>query len=146
MVLNYSRVVGKGRGMFREIDHLAIVVKDTEEALAFYRDVLKLEVLLSEVLDGPGVRLTHLDMGNVKLQLVEPMTEGHPLKAHLEERGEGLHHVCWKVGDIDEAMDGLGAFGLKAKAGEPHAAPRGGRAAFIEPTQTRGVLWEMTGE
>lgn len=130
--------------MFKEVDHLAIVVRDTEEALKFYRDVLKLEVLLSEVLDGPGVRLTHLDMGNLKLQLVEPVREGHPLLAHLDERGEGLHHVCWKVDNIDEAMAGLAEFGLEAKAGEPHAAPRGGRAAFIEPEQTRGVLWEMT--
>lgn len=105
--------------MFKEVDHIAIVVRDTEEALTFYRDRLKLPVLLSEVLEGPGVRLTHLDMGNVRLQLVEPLTEAHPLRKDLAERGEGFHHVCWKVADVDAAMSELAEQGLHTKPGSP---------------------------
>ncbi len=131
--------------MFKEVDHIAIVVRDTGEALKFYRDQLGLPEILSEVLSGPGVRLTHLDMGNVKLQLVEPLTADHPLSHHLDIHGEGFHHVCWKVGDVPAAMGELAAHGLSPKPNEPHPAPGGGRAAFIEPSQTRGVLWEMTG-
>lgn len=119
--------------MFKEVDHIAIVVRDTEEALTFYRDRLKLPVLLSEVLEGPGVRLTHLDMGNVRLQLVEPLTEAHPLRKDLAERGEGFHHVCWKVADVDAAMSELAEQGLHTKPGEPHAAPSGGRAFLSSP-------------
>lgn len=130
--------------MFKELDHIAILVRNTEEALTFYRDTLKLEVLVSEELGEVGVRLTHLDMGNVKLQLVQPLREDHPLMLQLNERGEGLHHLCWGVDDTDEAMTQLKDYGLEAMAGEPHPAPKEGSAAFIDPALTRGVLWEMT--
>ncbi|MGJ8726041.1 MAG: VOC family protein [Roseibacillus sp.] len=132
--------------MFNQLDHVAILVKNTEEALTFYRDTLKLNVLLSEELAEVGVRLTHLDGGNVKIQLVEPLRNDHPLKAQLQERGEHIHHLCWGVEDTREAMERLGDFGLAAKEGEPHAAPQNGEAAFIDPSQTRGILWEMTGK
>lgn len=131
--------------MFKKLDHIAIAVKNTEEALEFYQKTLGLPLLLSEVLDKVGVRLTHLDMGNVQLQLVEPLHDLHPIAQFIEERGEGMHHLCWKVDDAEKAMEKLSDFGLAAKAGEPHPAPKGGKAAFIDPTLTRGVLWEMTG-
>lgn len=130
--------------MFNQLDHIAILVRDTDDALKFYRDTLRLPLLLSEELEEVGVRLTHLDMGNVKLQLVQPLSDDHPLAKQLDERGEGLHHLCWEVDDAEEVMARLPEFGLKAKEGEPHPAPRGGTAAFIDPKDTRGVLWEMT--
>lgn len=132
--------------MFNQLDHVAILVKDTAEALTFYRDTLRLKVLLSEELVEVGVRLTHLDAGNVKLQLVEPLRDDHPLQVQLLEKGEHLHHLCWGVDNTREAMKNLVAHGLEAKAGEPHPAPQNGEAAFIEPSKTRGVLWEMTGQ
>jgi methylmalonyl-CoA epimerase len=131
--------------MFQKLDHIAIAVKDTEEALTFYHKTLGLPVILSEVLEEVGVRLTHLDMGNVQLQLVQPLSDSHPIAQFIAERGEGMHHLCWKVDDAEKAMEKLPEFGLKAKSGEPHPAPKGGKAAFIDPTLTRGVLWEMTG-
>lgn len=130
--------------MFKKLDHIAILVRDTDEALKFYRDTFGLNLLVSEELGEVGVRLTHLDMGNVKLQLVQPLQDDHPLMAQLNEKGEGLHHLCWAVNNTNDAMEKLKDFGLEAKAGEPHPAPEGGSAAFIEPSQTRGVLWEMT--
>ena len=131
--------------MFQKLDHIAIAVRNTEIALEFYRDTLRLPVLFSEELPGPGVRLTHLDMGNVQLQLVEPLDPEHPISKFLDERGEGLHHLCWRVPDVEEAMTELPGYGLAPKPDEPHPAPNGGKAAFIEPAMTNGVLWEMTG-
>jgi methylmalonyl-CoA epimerase len=131
--------------MFKKVDHIAIAVRNTAEALKFYQDTMQLPLLYSEVLEGPGVRLTHLDMGNVELQLVEPLSDDHPISKFLDERGEGLHHLCWQTNQsIEDAMESLEEFGLSAKANEPHAAPNDGAAAFIEPGQTRGVLWELT--
>jgi len=130
--------------MFNKLDHIAIAVRNTEKALELYRDTLGLPLLFSEVLDGPGVRLTHLDMGNLHLQLVEPLSSGHPISQFLDERGEGLHHLCWQVPDIDEAMTRLDDHQLSPGPNEPHPAPNGGKAAFIEPSLTNGVLWEMT--
>jgi hypothetical protein len=84
-------------------------------------------------------------MGNLELQLVEPLTADHPISQFLDDRGEGLHHLCWQADDeIHQTMTQLEQFGLKAKANEPHAAPNHGSASFIEPQLTRGVLWELT--
>ena len=132
--------------MFKGLDHLAIVVKDTEEALSFYRDVLGLPVLVSEVVNTPPVRLTHLDMGNTVLQLVEPIDDDHPLQNYLAEHGEGLHHFCFRVDDVPTTMNALPQHGLKATAETPHSGVEGRQAAFIHPDKTRGVLIEFTGE
>ncbi|MDV6033680.1 MAG: VOC family protein [Phycisphaera sp. RhM] len=131
--------------LFKQLDHIAIVVRDTEEALAFYRDTLGLPVVLSEVIPSGNVRLTHLDMGNVHLQLVQPLTEDHPLQTHLAEHGEGLHHLCFQTNDVSESLASLPARGMRAKSETPHDAPRGRKAGFIDPATTRGVVWEMTG-
>ncbi|YCM43063.1 methylmalonyl-CoA epimerase [Verrucomicrobiaceae bacterium 227] len=130
--------------MFKKLDHIAIAVRDTEKALVLYRDTMGLPLLHSEVLEGPGVRLTHLDMGNLQLQLVEPLNPEHPISKFLDERGDGLHHLCWQVPEIEEAMADLAKHGLKTRPNEPHDAPKGKKAAFIEPSLTHGVLWEMT--
>lgn len=133
-------------GMFQRLDHIAIVVQDTEEALQFYRDKLGLPYLFSEVIEDAGVRLTHLDLGNLHLQLVQPLRDDHPLQKHLDGHGEGLHHVCFLVDDVRQAMDRLPREGLAIREGEPHDGPRGRRAAFIDPASTRGVLWELTSD
>lgn len=130
--------------MFKEVDHIALLVRDTDKALELYRDTMGLPVLVSEELPEVGVRLTHLDMGNVKLQLVQPLMDDHPLSRHLEAHGEGFHHVCWKVDDVEDSMNNLASYKLKPKPNEPHPAPNGGSAAFIDPSTTHGVLWEMT--
>lgn len=135
----------------RELDHIAIVVRDTDEALAFYRDTLGLPLVLSEEIPSGNVRLTHLDLGNVHLQLVEPLTDDHPLQSHLDEHGEGLHHLCLKVGDVRQTIgslaDGdLAARGLRAKSEQPHDGPRGRQAGFVDPETTRGVVWEFTAD
>jgi methylmalonyl-CoA/ethylmalonyl-CoA epimerase len=130
--------------MFKQLDHLAIVVRDTDEALSFYHDTLELPVLFSEVLEEQSVRLTHLDLGNVHLQLVQPLTAEHPLSRHLQERGEGLHHLCFKVPSVAQAIAALPARGLPSRDLQPRRGPRGRQAAFLDPTATRGVLIEIT--
>lgn len=132
--------------MFQGLDHLAIVVKNTEEALKFYRDVLGLPVVVSEVVNDPPVRLTHLDMGNTHLQLVEPIDDDHPLQQFLTEHGEGLHHFCFKVDNVPQTVDALPAHGLKSRFPNPHSGPKGKQAAFLDPEDTRGILIEITGE
>lgn len=132
--------------MFQSLDHIAIVVKDTEEALKFYRDVLQLPVVVSEIVNTPPVRLTHLDMGNTELQLVEPIDDDHPLQAYLAEHGEGLHHLCFRVDNVSHIIDSLPQHGLKARSPFPHSGPRNRQAGFIDPENTRGVLFEFTGD
>ncbi len=90
--------------MFDGVDHIAIVVHDIDEALPYFRDRLLLPVVGEEDLPEAGVRVVYLDLGNTLLQLVEPTVAG-PLRTFLEERGEGLHHVCFAVPEIAAVVD-----------------------------------------
>jgi methylmalonyl-CoA/ethylmalonyl-CoA epimerase len=130
------------QSLFQGLDHLAIAVPDTEEALKLWRDTLGFPVVCSEVVNGGSVRLTHLDLGNTHLQLVQPLSPDHPLHEWLARNGSGLHHFCLKVADIDDAMDRSPI----AIAPKPHQGTQGKRALFFDKAATGGVLMEMTGK
>lgn len=129
---------------FRSLDHIAILVDDTETALKIWRDRVGLEVLFSEVVNQQTIRLTHLDLGNAHLQLVEPLVADHPLKQWLEAHGPGLHHFCLTVDDIDQAAGDLADQALPT-SDPPHQATRGQRALMIERSQTGGIQVEVSG-
>jgi methylmalonyl-CoA epimerase len=124
------------------LDHLAIAVPDTEEALRTWRDRMGFKVLYSEDVNGGTVRLTHLDLGNTQLQLVQPLTADHPLQAWLAKNGPGLHHFCLRVADVSEAA----AESPVPTAPKPHQGTQGKRALFLDPTATQGVQVELTGK
>jgi methylmalonyl-CoA/ethylmalonyl-CoA epimerase len=122
------------------LDHLAIAVPDTDAALKIWRDQLGFPLLYSEVVNGGTVRLTHLDLGNAHLQLVQPLTADHPLQAWLAKNGPGLHHFCLKVDDVAEARAPVPA------AAAPHQGTQGKRALFLDKAATQGVQVELTGK
>jgi methylmalonyl-CoA/ethylmalonyl-CoA epimerase len=84
----------------RRLDHVAIVVGETEAALAQFGAGFGLAVLASEVIERPPVRLTYLDCGNACIQLVEPLDDASPVAEFLAEHGPGLHHICFGVDDV----------------------------------------------
>jgi methylmalonyl-CoA/ethylmalonyl-CoA epimerase len=128
----------------RGLDHFAIVVTDTDEALKLWRDKLGFPVLYSEVVQNGTVRLTHLDLGNTHLQLVEPLAGDHPLRAWLAKNGgSGLHHFCLRVDDVGAAHAELSA--NKLAIAVPHQGTQGKRALFLDKTATDGVQVEVTG-
>ncbi len=131
--------------MFNRLDHLAIVVPDTEAALLIWRDKFGLPVLFSEIINNGTIRLTHLDLGNTQLQLVEPLTSSHPLAAWLAEHGPGLHHLCFGVDDVAQATQALPAHGLAAGEPQPHQGTQGNRALFLDRAGTQTVQVELTG-
>lgn len=124
------------------LDHLAIAVPDTEAALKVWRDALGFAVLYSEDVNGGTVRLTHLDLGNTQLQLVQPLTPEHPLHAWLAKHGPGLHHFCLRVEDVGEAMKQSPV----PTAPKPHQGTQGKRALFLDTSATQGVQVELTGK
>ena len=126
------------------LDHIAIAVPNTEEALQVWRDKLGFPFLYSEVVNGGAVRLTHLDLGNTHLQLVEPLTPDHPLQDWLREHGPGLHHFCLKVNDVSEAQVELPKRGLSV-APQLHQGTQGKRALFVDRQDAQGVQLEVTG-
>ncbi len=130
--------------MFTALDHIAIVVPDTEAALETWRDRLGFAVLYSENVNGGAVRLTHLDLGNTHLQLVQPLTPDHPLHTWLARHGPGLHHLCLRVDNVAAAMADLPAQGIPT-APAMHQGTQGKRALFLDPSATQGVQVEITG-
>ena len=132
--------------MFKSLDHLAIVVADTDAALLIWRDKFGLPVLFSEIVNNGALRLTHLDLGNTQLQLVQPLAPDHPLMAWLAAHGSGLHHFCLSVEDVAEANAALAGHDLAAGEPAPHQGTKGKRALFLDRAGTDGVQVELTGQ
>jgi methylmalonyl-CoA/ethylmalonyl-CoA epimerase len=131
--------------MFKGLDHLAVAVPNTEEALKIWRDKFGFKVLYSEDVNDATVRLTHLDLGNTQLQLVQPLTPDHPLQAWLAKNGPGLHHFCLKVEDVSKAHANLPKNNLPV-APQPHQGTQGKRALVLDKSATDGVQVEVTGQ
>ena len=126
--------------LLRRLDHVAILVRNTDDALRYYRDRLGLAVQSSEEIPAPHVRLTYLDAGNAYVQLVEPLDPDGPLAASLEESGEGLHHICFGVDDVAEAVAGLSDDGAPVALG----SGRGRVSGFVAAADGHGVRIECT--
>jgi methylmalonyl-CoA/ethylmalonyl-CoA epimerase len=123
----------------RRLDHVAIVVESSDRALEYFSGTLGLEVAASEVLETPAVRLVYLDAGNVFLQLIEPLDSSSEIASWLAEHGEGVHHICFAVDRVPEAIEQL--------SGEQPASVgtgRGRRSAFLPGPAQHGVLLECT--
>ena len=132
--------------MFKSLDHLAIVVPNTEEALLIWRDKFGLPVLFTETVNNGTLRLTHLDLGNTQLQLVEPLASDHPLAAWVAQHGPGLHHFCFGVEDVAAAGAALPEHDLAPGEPKPHQGTLGKRALFLDKAGTQGVQVELTGK
>ena len=126
--------------LVRRLDHVAIVVRSTAEALRFYEGHLGLHVQSSEEIDAPPVRLTYIDAGNAFLQLVEPLDDTSPIAAWLEQHGEGLHHVCFGVDDVEQAVSWLSDPGSEVHLGNG----RGRISSFVSTSGSHGVRIECT--
>lgn len=131
--------------MPRRIDHVAIIVRNIEQALMFYRDTLG--IMPSEIKEVPSeqVRIAFLPMGGPggsEIELIEPTTPDSSLVKFLEKRGEGLHHICLEVDDIDAALQEMQAKGAPVLDKQPRVAAEG-RAIFLHPKGTNGVLLEL---
>ncbi|HEY57090.1 MAG TPA: methylmalonyl-CoA epimerase [Anaerolineae bacterium] len=127
----------------RRLDHLAIVVTDIEEALAFWRDALGLEV--SEVAEVPRERsaIAFLPLENGEIELVQPTDEASGVARYLSKRGPGMHHICLEVDDLDAMLQRLKERGVQLINPEPVAKENGVRYAFIHPKSAFGVLVEL---
>ena len=127
--------------MIRKISHLGIAVKDLEESMNFYRTVLGLDPS-SPITGGNGtIKASMIKVGEVHLELLQPLgTEGVMAK-FLEKRGEGFHHVCYEVEDLHEAIAAIKAEGVEV-LGKPMDGVEG-LSIFLHPRNTHGVLTEL---
>jgi len=124
------------------VHHTGVVVRSLDEAYAFFRDTLGLRVLKEEHIADQGVRAALLDLGNSLLELLEPVEPDTGIARYLERRGEGLHHVCLEVDDIEAELSGLKAKGVELIDETPRAGLTGA-VAFLHPSALHGVLVEL---
>jgi len=127
------------------LDHVGIAVHDMTVAQRYFRDTLQLPVVGDETADEVGVRLLYLDAGNVFVQLVQPVREG-PVSRWLDARGEGLHHIAYRVDDCAVALEAMKAAGATAIDQAPRPGSRGTTVAFIHPKGAFGTLIELVEE
>lgn len=131
--------------MPKRIDHIAIIVRNLEQALVFYRDTLGITPGEIKEMPGEQVRIAFLPMGGPggsEIELIEPTTPDSSLAKYLEKRGEGLHHVCLEVENIDTALAEMQEKGAPVLDKHPRVAAEG-RAIFLHPRGTNGVLLEL---
>lgn len=125
------------------IDHVAIVVRSLEEALAFYKDALGLELTERREVPEEGVEIASLPLARGRIELVRPLTDEGGVARFLAKRGEGLHHICLVVDDIIQTMEHLREAGADLITDEPLVSADGTRYVFIHPKSAHGVLLEL---
>jgi methylmalonyl-CoA epimerase len=127
--------------MIKKISHLGMAVKDLEEVREFYRSVFKLESS-DPIIGGDGsLKVSMVKVGEVSIELIEPIGNEGVMAKFLEKRGEGFHHICYEVEDIHAAVLSLEASGLDV-LGEPTPGAEG-MSVFLHPRGTHGVLVEF---
>src|SRR5512139_671680 len=126
----------------KRIDHIAIVVENLESALGVYRDALGMTVTDVREMPEQDVKMAFLPTGDSEIELLEPMHEDSGIGKYLAKRGEGLHHVCLEVDDIDATLADLKTKGAQLIDETPKRGAYG-RIAFIHPNGAHGVLVEL---
>jgi methylmalonyl-CoA epimerase len=122
--------------------HVGIAVSRIAEALPFYRDVLGLEP--GEAEEADGARIVSVPFGDVLVELLEPLAPDSPVARFLDRRGPGIHHVCYRVPDLDRALERCRAAGYRLIDDTPRTGAAGRRIAFVHPKATAGILLELT--
>jgi methylmalonyl-CoA/ethylmalonyl-CoA epimerase len=124
------------------IAHVGIAVADTEAALTFYRDVLGVEPHHQERVDGADI--VSLTFGDAQVELLSPTHPDTPIGKFLARRGPGIHHICYRVPDLDAALDACRSAGYRLIDEVPRKGAEGRRIAFVHPKATAGILLELT--
>ena len=124
------------------VAHVGIAVPSIATALPFYRDVLGLVPGTPETADGATI--VSLPAGDVRVELLEPLDSDSPVARFLARRGPGIHHICYRVPDLDRALAQCRAAGYRLIDDTPRQGAGGRRIAFLHPQATAGILLELT--
>jgi methylmalonyl-CoA/ethylmalonyl-CoA epimerase len=129
--------------MLSIIDHVGVAVEDIDAALAIYRDALGMPLVHRERIAEQGVDAALLDVGDGHIELLQPLGSETPVGKFIARRGPGLHHVAYRVADIEQTLKALAAAGMRLIDEHPRTGIRGTRVAFVHPASTGGVLTEI---
>ncbi len=132
--------------LLTEIDHIAIAVRDLDAAIDYYRRAFGAEVDHREVVESDGVEEALLKVAESYIQLTAATRPDSPIARSIEKRGEGLHHVGYRVDDCAAALAAMVAAGATAIDAQPRPGSRGTTVAFVHPKGSFGTLIELVQE
>jgi methylmalonyl-CoA/ethylmalonyl-CoA epimerase len=135
-----------GTAGLTEIDHIAIAVRDLEAAVDYYRTTYGVEPVHREIVEKDGVEEVLLKVADSYIQLLTPVRDDSPVTKYLEKRGEGLHHVGYRVDDCAAALARVKAEGHQVIDDAPRLGSRGTTVAFVHPKTAFGTLIELVEE
>jgi methylmalonyl-CoA epimerase len=126
-----------------EIDHVGIAVRDLEAAIAWYAEVFGATVEHREIVESDGVEEALVRVADSYIQLLTPTRDDSPLAKYLEKKGEGVHHVAYRVANCADALAAVKASGARVIDVTPRPGSRGTTVAFIHPKASFGTLIEL---
>ncbi|NLY77911.1 MAG: methylmalonyl-CoA epimerase [Tissierellia bacterium] len=129
--------------MVTKIDHIGIAVKNLDEALKFYEEVLGIKCVGTEVVEEQKVKTAFLPIGDTEVELLEATDEDSPIAKFIEKRGEGIQHIAYRVDDIEKALEEVKERGIRLIDEKPRRGAGGAKIAFLHPKSTFGVLIEL---
>jgi methylmalonyl-CoA epimerase len=130
--------------MNNKVHHIGIAVTDLKKSLKRWESVFQFQASEIEEVIERGVRVAYLDIpGGSAVELIEPLEEGTPVDRFLKQRGEGIHHICLEVEDIDKAIRDLKNKGIEFVSEKPAKGAGGSRIVFLRPQNINGVLIEL---
>jgi methylmalonyl-CoA epimerase len=127
---------------YSSIAHIGVAVPDLASAVAFYRDILGAAPKPLETADGAAI--VSLPFGGVDIELLEPQAEEGPIAKFIAKRGPGIHHICFRVPDLDAALQRCRDHDYELVDERPRTGAHGRRIAFVHPRSTSGILLELT--
>lgn len=129
--------------MFKEIDHIGIAVEDLEATLKIYNEQFEMAVQYREVVEEQGVEAVLLEVGGGHVELLSPLGPDTPVGKFIEKRGPGMHHVAYRVDDVQAELDRLKALGFELIDETPRIGIRNSTVAFVHPQSAGFVLTEL---
>jgi methylmalonyl-CoA/ethylmalonyl-CoA epimerase len=128
--------------MIKKVDHVSIAVKNLDEGLKTFENLLGVKASHIEEVPDQKIKAAMLMVGDVEIELIEPTGADTGVAKFLEKKGEGIHHICFEVDDVDKELESLAAKGVDLidKQGRKGMA---GRIGFLHPRSTQGVLVEL---
>jgi methylmalonyl-CoA/ethylmalonyl-CoA epimerase len=129
--------------MFTALDHVGVAVSDLDAAISLYEGALGMALVHRETVEEQGVEAALFDVGDSHVELLRATGSDTPVGKFIASRGEGLHHVAYRVDDIDAALNGLRTDGVRLIDKEARVGIRQSRVAFLHPKATGGVLTEI---
>ncbi|SHH42463.1 methylmalonyl-CoA epimerase [Caloranaerobacter azorensis DSM 13643] len=129
--------------MVKKVDHIGIAVKNLEETLKFYKEVLGLELNGIEIVEQQKVKVAFLPIGDTEIELLESTDKEGPIAKYIEKKGEGIQHIAYRVDDIEKAIEEMKSKGIRMIDEKPRYGAGGAKIAFLHPKSTYGVLIEL---